>query len=69
MVENVAASFYDQRDVILQPLHKDCQSISYLLTKFDICISLLTILIEAYEFPLSTLYYCVLILSLSESEW
>ena len=64
----MAASFYDRREVILKPLHKDRQSISYLLTKAAICISLLTILIEAYEFPLSTLYYCVLILSLSESE-
>ena len=64
----MAVSFCDQREVVLQPLHKDCQSISYLLAKSAICFSLLIILIEAYEFPLSTLYYCVLILSLSESE-
>ena len=69
MVENEAASFYDQRVVVLDCfIGKDCQSISYLLTKSAIYISLLTILIEAYEFPLCTLSYCVLILSLSESE-
>ena len=70
MVENEAASFYDQRVVVLDCVtSKDCQSISYLLTKSAIYISLLAILIEAYEFPLCTLYYCFLILSLSESEW